>query len=116
MPSLSDCEESKLECRIEPGPKCEEIQRLIAKTGIPMRDIQGRTIVCTASRAHYGACSHWMISIEGTPPRGTIIFDTNRYTPGVAFLLVQDRVKRLTGKAYDVVENFVAEFLAGAEY
>lgn len=105
----------KIECRIEPGPKCEALQKLIAKSGIPLKDISHRSLICTASRAHYGGCSHWMISVEGTPPRGTFIFDTNRYTPGVAFLLVQDSCKRMTGKSYDVVAAFVAEFLAASE-
>jgi hypothetical protein len=105
----------QIECRIEPGPKCEALQKLIAKSGIPLKDIKDRSIVCTASRAHYGRCSHWIISVEGTPPRGTIIFDTNRYTPGTAFLLIQETSKRLSGKSYEIVSAFVSEFLAADE-
>lgn len=103
------------EIRIESGPICQPLQNLIAKSGIPLNDIQGRSIICTAIRAHYGECSHWVISVEGTPPRGTIIFDTNRYTPGTAFLLIQDRSKLLRGKSYEIVERFVDECLAEHE-
>lgn len=106
---------NEIEFRIKPGPKCEQIQKIISKSGIPIADIKDRSIVCTASRAHYGRCSHWIISVEGTPPRGTIIFDTNRYTPGTAFLLIQDKCKRLTGKSYEIVCAFVSDFLPSGE-
>ncbi|CAB4191154.1 hypothetical protein UFOVP1229_8 [uncultured Caudovirales phage] len=105
----------KSELRVEPCQNAIAIKGLIAKNGVSFDDIMDRSIICTASRAQYGTCSHWIISVEGSPPRGTIIFDTVRYTPGVAFLVIQDRSKRLTGKSYDIVSAFVAEFLAKHE-
>lgn len=106
----------RIECRIEPGPKCVPLQTLIAdKTCIPISDIEGRSIICTSVRAHYGACSHWIVSVEGTPPRGTIIFDVNRYIPGTAYLIYEDSCKKLTGKSYRIVGEFVDEFLRADE-
>lgn len=106
---------TKSEIRVEPCPNTKALQELIAASGIPLNDVKNRSIICTASRARYEKCSHWIISVEGSPPRGTIIFDTARYTPGVAFLVVQNRVKRITGKSYNIVDEFVAEFLSELE-
>lgn len=105
----------KSEIRVEPCPATDALLELIAKNGIPIDDIKGRSIICTASRARYEMCSHWIISVEGSPPRGTIIFDTHRYTPAVAFLVIDSHVKRLTGKSYNIVGKFVTECLSEHE-
>jgi hypothetical protein len=94
-------------------PRCAPIQALIAKkTGIPAKDIDCRPIICTASIARYGECSHWIISVEGSPPRGTILYDTEGYTPGEAFIVCQTTCKKLTGRSYDIVQRFVEACLA----
>jgi len=82
-------------------------QLIARKTHIPWKDMAERPLIVSNCKAHYGAVSHWFLSVQGTPPRGTIIFGTDRYTPPKCWLLLQQTMKSITGKDYWIVDEFI---------
>ena len=99
-----------------PSKDCEPLLDLIArKMQISQKDMAGRDVLCTPILSDYGCHSFWTISIEGSPPRGTVIFDCVRYCDPIAFLVYQGEFKGLKGKDYDVVDDFVDQFLKKLE-
>lgn len=76
-------------------------------TKINLADLRSRPLIVAEVRAAYGDVSHWVLSVEGTPPRGTIIFCEERYITPAAWLILQDRIKRITGKKHELLSRFV---------
>jgi len=94
------------------GPRLKSLYKLISRRGrIPLSDMIDRPLICCGIPAHYGTVSHWVLSVEGTPPRGTIVFDVNRYSLPQVLLTVQQAVYRIRGRQYETVEAFVDEHL-----
>lgn len=83
------------------------IDYLCKKSGLSKDQLTKRPLICTPTRGHYGAVSLWVMEFEGTPCHGAIVFDTTRYSFGAAILIVQDRVKKITGKVYETIRAFV---------
>src|SRR4051812_48176811 len=80
-------------------------------TNIPLRDLAGREVVCTPCGGNYGCVAYWLLAVNGSPPRGTILFDANGYTPTIAFLIDAERSRRLGAAQARIVEVFVRRFL-----
>jgi len=119
--------ERALRIIVTPDDSCEQwcklMELLLRNVGrmcpnFDMSDVRSRRLICTSSDSKYGHTGHWIISVEGTPPRGTILFDNTRYSVVVspaAVLMCRTATKRLTGKDYKAVEAFARSYLPELE-
>lgn len=104
---------TKIEFEIKHCPESESVYKIFNSCGVihAVGDVESRKLICTQSRAAYGECSHWIISVCGYPPRGTIVFDTTRRVEGVAFMIVINKCVLMTQKQYDIVAKFINDML-----
>lgn len=79
-------------------------------------DIEDRQIIITAIRGDYGKVSHFAISVNGSPTRGTIIVEKGGGVDSrefdLAIAIYRDEVKRLRvrGKSRKVVWEFLDKY------
>lgn len=79
-------------------------------------DIEDRQIIITAIRGDYGKVSHFAISVNGSPPRGTIIVekrhcdDSRKYGFAVAFDECVLKRLRVSSKSRKVVWEFLDKY------
>jgi hypothetical protein len=80
---------------------------------IPRHDLEGREIVCTPCGGRYGRVAYWLLTVNGSPPRGAVLYDAGRNATPVAFLIAGCQSRRLGASQARAVERFVATYLAG---
>jgi hypothetical protein len=74
-------------------------------------DLYARPIICTPIGGCYGKISAWVVTVEGTPPRGTLFIGQSRYIPDDVFFIDQDRCRRLGMNDAEIVREFEAAIL-----
>ena len=78
------------------------------------RDYLNRPLVCTPYAGSYGKISGWVVCVNGSPPKGTLVI-AGETRPQAAFRLGK-KSQRVTGdKQLVVVQNFFEHHLKGKE-
>jgi hypothetical protein len=90
----------------------QALYKLLAEaTGWGWHQVRGREVVCTPVGGHYEHVAYWVLALNGSPPRGTILYPARRDIGGPAFLINQQSARRLGEQQQDVVEEFVRTYL-----
>jgi hypothetical protein len=79
---------------------------------IPHKDMVGREVVCTPVAGAYETLAYWVIVVNGSPPRGTIIYEP-RYDE--FFLICDGSLRKLPVRHRAKVCNFVKVYLKDME-
>src|SRR5262245_21326521 len=58
-------------------------------------DTRERELVCTPCGGNYGSVAYWVIAVNGSPPRGTILFGGHFDSPADIFFFDQSRGRHL---------------------
>lgn len=74
-------------------------------------DTRQRELICTPCGGNYGSVAYWVIAVNGSPPRGTILFGSHYDLPPDIFFIDQCRSRRLGQSQCGVVKDFVNCFL-----
>lgn len=99
--------------KFKPNPLDLPLREMLARrTNTPWRDMVSRPIICTPIYAAYAEISQWVIAVQGTPVRGLILFDVTYHMQG-CHLYEAPKCRRVTGKDYRVVVEFMHTFLSG---
>lgn len=71
-------------------------------------DMEEREVVVTAIRGAYNGVSHFVISVNGSPPRGNILVDANLAIGGTAMAFFNvSEAKKFRGKNYEAICDFL---------
>lgn len=71
-------------------------------------DMEEREVVVTAIRGSHGSISHFVISVNGSPPRGNILVDANLAIGGTAMAFFNvSEAKKFRGKNYIAICDFL---------
>jgi hypothetical protein len=89
----------------------EDFYRLLARlSGNPFRELAGRAVVCTPCGGNYGKVAYWLLVVNGSPPRGTVLFEAGTDPWPVAYALAGGS-RKLGAAQARTVSAFVKEFL-----
>jgi hypothetical protein len=96
------------------------LRELIAKMGkYTGTDMANRAIICTPGAGDYGHITSWVITVEGSPPRGTIfisVLDDVLSVIHSIFFVDAGKSRRLGDKQRIVVNRFLDMILGGRSY
>ena len=77
-------------------------------------DYLERALICTPVLGSYKTVSHWIICLEGSPPRGLFVISLDEGVSSGASTFVDDgRAKRLGSTQSAILFRFKEEFLRG---
>lgn len=66
-----------------------------------------RPLVCTPYNGNHGTISGWVICVNGSPPRGTMLIKILSSSQLDAFYIADDKCKNITGKRQlETILNF----------
>ena len=85
------------------GPLAEVARLIARRRGIPAQDIEGREWIVTEERAAYDAPTLRLLSINGSPPRGTIVLSHPDYADRSGWLYAGQRFHTLTARELKIV-------------
>lgn len=71
----------------------------------------GRDLVCTPCGGHYGSVAAWVIAVNGSPPRGMIVYNPHFDIPITAYWVGVEKSRRLGNGQAKVVKKFADEHL-----
>jgi hypothetical protein len=89
-----------------------DFRLLLSKlTGNP--DIVSRELICTPCGGNYGSLAAWVVSVNGSPPKGIIFIGQCRYSNADdVFLIYGAKSKRLGFAQANIVRRFEAVHLS----
>jgi hypothetical protein len=95
-------------------PELEDLRRLMVRmSGGTRQDMGNRTIVCTPCGGCYERVLYWLIVANGSPPRGTMLFDTDDGVPRRCTYIDEAGHGRKMGRRQTaIVERFFRRYLA----
>jgi len=77
-------------------------------------DFKSRPLVCTPYKANHGVVSGWVICVNGSPPKATLLIDQFS-SPLIAFHIA-DKPKKIRGpKQLETIKEFFTDHLKGKE-
>lgn len=82
-------------------------------TGISLKQLSNREVVCTPCGGNYGQVAYWLLVINGSPPRGAIVYRPSTEVDGPCATLVEcdSRSKRLGDAQCNIIREFAKTFL-----
>ena len=72
----------------------------------------GRDLVCTPCGGNYESVAAWLIAVNGSPPRGMLVYNPHFDIPIQAFFIDVDRSRKLGDAQARIVRRFADEHLA----
>ena len=102
---------------IEPG-RCDGPLKVLLseRTGVSFETLADRPIVCTPIMNEYAIPAYWVLTIKGTPPKGTIIYDTQEFDLAVVYVLWADKSRKLNEREVEIVEQFINDVVLWAPF
>lgn len=99
----------------EPEAPADALRKLVDHW-VPRQDVMTRELVCTPVRANGGTLSNWVVSVEGSPPRGTLLLPSMAGQSDYYFISFQGDMKKVTSsRQRETVKAFRSRYLSEAD-
>lgn len=93
---------------IEPGMGDGPLKVMLSeRIGIRFETLADRPVVCTPIMNDCTTPAYWVLTVKGTPPKGTIIYNTQEFDPAVVHVLWEDKARKLNEREVEIVEQFM---------